>query len=128
MLHAQGAWIMRVLARGGHRIIGFSAHAMRNGKRGGLSAGAFLPQSGQGFFVFASPKGTQFLKDDVTGRAVVFVEWHADISLLTQWRLAAWGSSSQSSGSCEIQTVHSCRSRMARRRWMDNDEAAGVGV
>ena len=114
VLHAQGAWITRILARGGHRIIGFSAHAVRNGKRGDYP-GSFSAAVGTGFLRFCLTQGTQFLKDDGTGRAVVFVKWHADISSLphgfTQWRLARGATHPQSSGSCEIQTVHSCRSQ-----------------
>ena len=88
VLHAQRSWVTRVLARGRHRVIGFPAHAMRNGKRGD-DPGSLSATVRTGFFRLCLTQGTEFFKDDVTGRAVVFVEWHADTSPLLNggWRV-----------------------------------------
>ena len=102
MLHAQGAWVLRVLARGRHRVMGLPAHALRDGKRGD-NPGSLSATARTGFFRPCLTQRAEFFKDDVTGRAVVFVEWHGDRPFYSM-AVGAWGSSSQSSGSCEIQT------------------------
>ena len=89
MLHAQGSWITRVLVRGNHRIIGFSARAMGDGKRGD-DPGRFFPTARTPFFRMGLTQGAEFLKDSVTWQAVVFVEWHSGTSSLLNRGWGVW--------------------------------------